>query len=251
MSSIAMPATAASNTLVIFDKDGTLIDFQSMWKTFVETITWKIEKHSNMDLRERLFEMLGYDSQTRQIKSKSRLSDTTLTGVFDAVVSTVKAAGISEGDATELVKGCWTLPDPVRNARPMSDLPTLFNSIRHMGAKIAVITLDERERTEAMLGHLGIDGLVDGVACGDDEVPMKPNPEQVWALCRSLNVSPSQTIVVGDTNSDMVLARQAGCALSVGVMGGSTDTHDLAKDADVLIPSIDNVLQFVVQYAKH
>ena len=54
-------------SLVIFDKDGTLIDFQLMWGSWIESLAWRIEmeagddRDTSISLRELLFESLGYD----------------------------------------------------------------------------------------------------------------------------------------------------------------------------------------------
>lgn len=49
----------------------------------------------------------------------------------------------------------------------------------------------------------------------------KPNGEQLWTICRELNVAPHNTIMVGDTCTDMELGKNAGVGLSVGVLGTS------------------------------
>ena len=67
------PATVSNQgktdpSLVIFDKDGTIIDFQLMWGSWIESLAWRIEMEAGhhrtnpeVSLRELLFECLGYD----------------------------------------------------------------------------------------------------------------------------------------------------------------------------------------------
>jgi phosphoglycolate phosphatase-like HAD superfamily hydrolase len=53
---------------------------------------------------------------------------------------------------------------------------------------------------------------------------------------------------VGDTADDMVLGRTAGCALSVGVLGGASDLAELSAHADFLVPCVTNVIKLLYQY---
>ncbi len=47
--------------LIIFDKDGTLIDFGSMWSGWAVTLAAGLERSTGRSLEGPLFAMLGYD----------------------------------------------------------------------------------------------------------------------------------------------------------------------------------------------
>ena len=47
--------------------------------------------------------------------------------------------------------------------------------------------------------------------------------------------------MVGDTVSDLAMARKAGVALSVGITGGAGSAEELAPHADVLIEDIGEI----------
>lgn len=55
--------------LVVFDKDGTLIDFTIMWSSWAENLAWRLEQKSRCELREVLFDKLGYDYLKRRVHS--------------------------------------------------------------------------------------------------------------------------------------------------------------------------------------
>ena len=76
----------------------------------------------------------------------------------------------------------------------------------------------------------------------------KPAGEQIWTICNQLNVLPQNTIMVGDTSTDMKLGINAGCGLSVGVIGGASSIEDLSEDADVLISDIQKIYKLLFQY---
>ena len=59
--------------------------------------------------------------------------------------------------------------------------------------------------------------------CGGDEVPSKPDPAMLRCLCERLNVSPGETLMVGDADLDVLMAQRAGAhvlAVQSGVWSG-------------------------------
>ena len=51
--------------LVIFDKDGTLIDFGPMWSGWAETLARSLEEATGRPIETPLYAMLGYDPVAR------------------------------------------------------------------------------------------------------------------------------------------------------------------------------------------
>ncbi|ETI53912.1 hypothetical protein F442_03186 [Phytophthora nicotianae P10297] len=236
--------------LVVFDKDGTLIDFTLMWGGWVESQAWKVEMTTGLPVREKLFAAMGYDWISRSIKSKGALCCTPMGELYKLAVRVLVAEGMNQSQADEVITKCWSMPDPVLTSRPLANIPALFRTIKKMDMKIAVCTTDDRQPTIDTLEHLGVSDMVDALACGDDGLPAKPAGEQIWTICQQLNVEPHNTIMVGDTSTDMLLGKNAGCGLSIGVLGGASSLDDLAEDADVLVPSIDRVIKVLFQYGQ-
>ena len=57
-------------------------------------------------------------------------------------------------------------------------------------------------------------------------------------------------MVIGDTVSDLKMARAAGAGLCVGVLSGVSNARDLAQYADVLIESIDELHVYIQELAS-
>ncbi|OWZ10982.1 hypothetical protein PHMEG_00016062 [Phytophthora megakarya] len=248
--SVATRGSRCSPGLVVFDKDGTLIDFTLMWGGWVESQAWKVEMTTGLPVREKLFAAMGYDWISRSIKSKGALCCTPMGELYKLAVRVLVAEGMRQSKADEVIQQCWSMPDPVLTSRPLANIPALFRTIKKMDMKIAVCTTDDRQPTINTLKHLGVSDMVDALACGDDGLPAKPAGEQIWTICQQLNVEPHNSIMVGDTSTDMLLGKNAGCGLSIGVLGGASSLDDLAEDADVLVPSIDRVIKVLFQYGQ-
>lgn len=256
------PAVKMAPGLVIFDKDGTLIDFNLMWATWVEGFAWKLENVAreeaeaakmpkSMNVREQLFHYMGYDYLKRRVVSKGALCCTPMgeLRLFGERVL-MEEHGFHSEEAKRIVSRIWEMPDPKALARPLGDLPKLFTTLRDHGMKIAVCTTDNHRATVETLEHLEIMHMVDVVVGGDDPLPPKPSPDQIYHICSKVGVLPQNTIMVGDTNTDAKMGAAAGVGLSVGILDGASSLTDLAEHSDVLIPTLDRLAKIVFQFGR-
>lgn len=72
----------------------------------------------------------------------------------------------------------------------------------------AIITNKDRQFTEQLLTKLNLDKHFNVVVCGDDG-EKKPSPEPLLNACQQLNLAPSQVLMVGDSKSDILAAKNA------------------------------------------
>jgi phosphoglycolate phosphatase-like HAD superfamily hydrolase len=244
--------------LIIFDKDGTLIDFNTMWISWVVELARRLEaaklsigheelrnipsQHKQFSFTDNLFRTMGVDVAAGRVLPGSHLALDPMAELRALTVQFLQDAGLAPEQAEQAVAGAWFIPDPVALARPLADLPALFGALRARGLRIAVATTDDRAPTLATLTALGVAPLVDALACGDDGRPIKPAPDAILALCRKLGIAPAQAAMVGDTAADLRMGRAAGVGLTVGVLSGVGSAELLAPLADVLLPSVADLL---------
>lgn len=224
--------------LAIFDKDGTLIDFHLMWSGWVRALARGLGTAHGTSLDDIVYPMMGLDPMSGRVYPHGALAATPMSRLRAALVATLVEHGLESGEAARVVGAAWHSPDPVEVARPIADLPGLFTALREAGTRIAIATSDDRTPTERTLAHLGVADLVEAVVCADDGRPVKPSPDAVHWICRTLGVPESRTAVIGDAPADLRMGRSAGVALVVGVLTGVGDTIALAPLADLIVPSI-------------
>lgn len=234
--------------LIIFDKDGTLIDFQSTWSPWVTALATSLEMGCDFDVSKRLYEVMGYCEKTDTLSDSSLLAYASMDKIKEEIKIMLLEGGIEKEEVDNLLRKSWSECHVNNTSRPTptTNLVRLFNWIRNADIKIAVCTSDSRASTESALRKLQVRKFVDAVVCSDDEnMEAKPSPCGVLKICADLGIQPSETVVVGDTTADMLMAKSAEVGLIVGVLTGIGTEKELSKYADVII---DNVQTFTTLF---
>ena len=98
--------------------------------------------------------------------------------------------------------------------------------------KRGLVTNTPKDCTKEVLKKFGLERYFDVVVTGDDVSRGKPDPEIIFKACNHLEVDPKETIMVGDTDSDVKAAKLAGCSvIGIGTEGDITlkDLSELLK----------------------
>jgi phosphoglycolate phosphatase len=231
-----------SGGLVIFDKDGTLIDFDAMWGGWIAELGRRLELASGVAVAAGLFHTVGFDAATGHVNPSGPLAIASMAELRDLAQLVLRAAGLPSTKAEQAAAEAWYIPDPVALARPLADLPALLGALRARGMRIAIATTDDRAPTQATVEALGIAALVDALVCADDGLPLKPAPDAILALCHACGVAPAQTMMVGDTSADLRMGRAAGVGMTIGVLSGVGTAALLTPLADLVLPSVAGLL---------
>lgn len=231
---------------IIFDKDGTLIDFDAMWGNWTLQLADRLQASTGLDLRQALSACYGYDLTRRKILPDGKITCMPMWRLRELMAEVVISAGMPEPDAFCAVAKAWHVPDPVTLAKPFTDIRKLFLNIHKLGIQIAIATTDDRDPTEAMLEAFGVRVLVTTIVCADDGIPAKPAPDMVMAICQRMKIDPCKVMVVGDTVADLQMARSAGAGYAIGVLSGVGSLANLTPLANILIDTIDTLQESFV-----
>ena len=231
---------------IIFDKDGTLIDFDAMWGGWVVYLAEQLQAISGLDVRESLCLAMGYDDKSRKVLATGKLASRPMSQLYQLTVDVIHSLGLNTSEAECIVEKAWCIPDPVMLANPLTDTRALFSSLYDHGIQIAIATADDRAPTQAMIEAFDIEEFISTIVCADDGIPSKPAPDMVLTICDRLKLDPKNVMVIGDTASDLKMARAAGAGLAVGVLSGVSSTRDLIPHAHVLIDSIDELHDYIL-----
>jgi phosphoglycolate phosphatase len=233
--------------LVVFDKDGTLIDFEYAWGrqivAGVERLLTAVG--GSKTLRQDLYRSLGYDAQIGRTHGTGPLATAPMEKVYTVAATVLYQHGFIWDEAEAYVRDYFQAAMasiPLRElVRPVANVKALLAELQGANVRVAVVTSDDRLPTQEVMALLGIEGLLDFLACGDDPIPIKPAPDAVLQACAHLDIEPARTLVVGDTVTDMLMAEQAGVGCRVAVLTGVGSRDLLAKYANVVLNSVAQI----------
>jgi phosphoglycolate phosphatase len=236
---------------IIFDKDGTLIDFDAMWGGWVIYLAEQLYLASGLNVREALCLAMGYDDENKKVLAHGKLACTPMSLLYELTVEVMQSLGLNLEDATQAVEMGWYIPDPVILAKQFTDTRALFSQLHEKRIKIGIATTDDRAPTQAMIEAFDIEEYISTMVCADDGIKAKPAPDMVLTICERMKIDPSKVMVVGDTTADLKMARSAGAGLVVGVLSGVSNARDLVEHADVLIESVDELHVYAKEVAEN
>jgi len=122
-----------------------------------------------------------------------------------------------------------------RAAQPFPGVIEGLDAFKAMGLPLGVITNKARAFTLPLLERTGLAPYLSVAVAGDQLPKPKPDPMPlVWA-CGRLDVSPADTLMIGDSVHDFHAGRAAGCTVFLVPYGYNEgqDVRGLAADAIV------------------
>ena len=87
----------------------------------------------------------------------------------------------------------------------------VLRELKRRKYKIGLITNSTRATSRAIMNLLKLNKYFDAIIAMEDVKRRKPAPDMILKACKKLNAKPRNTILIGDTNNDIVAGRRAGC----------------------------------------
>lgn len=224
---------------VLFDKDGTLLEFNKTWGPAAHAVIARLSEGDEAK-RRALTDLVGFvpgsmdlDPQSLLVSAGTDVYGRDWARVLGRPATPEFFADIDAHFAEAVLK---TLA-PIAQAGPA--LARLHQRAMPMGLATNDAEFNARQQMDA----LGFSRFMPFIAGYDSGHGGKPEPGMVLAFARSHGFRPDEIVLVGDTLHDMHAAKNAG-ARSIAVLTG---VHGLAArdmimpHADIVIPTLDEL----------
>lgn len=211
---------------IIFDLDGTLLDT-------LPDIQWALntalaEFGQPVHNREAVRRMVGHGlaELVRQATGADRTTDPGIQALAGQVTARLRAIYREQ---------------PWRETLPYPGIPELLARLKDRGLPLGLLTNKAQPVADLVAGHF-FPGIFQVVRGESPELPRKPDPAALHQLLDRLEPRPApgqpdcrsddrasrleRTVLVGDSDVDLLTARQAGCA-SIGVLWGFRSRAEL------------------------
>lgn len=215
---------------IIFDKDGTLFDFNATWGAWARTMLEAETAHAPA-LFAPLADALGYDTVANRFRPESVVIASTA-GETAEVIRTILPDVPKDVLLGRMNAAAKQVPQV--EAVP---LVAYFDGLRALGLRLGIATNDAESPARTHLARAGVAAHFDFIAGYDSGHGGKPAPGQLLAFCDRTELPPEACLMVGDSTHDLHAGRAAGMR-TVGVLTGPAPADELQPFADVILPDI-------------
>jgi phosphoglycolate phosphatase len=254
--SIKCTITEASphETLLVFDKDGVLLDINATWLPVVIAMGQYLEdKCGGATKRDDLLAAVGVNitpgtdegiitensifaaSTFAHMQDIWRKIEPKLAAVFDDIEN-------YHADITAI-----RLTVPQGHTVPKGAVRDSLNQLKGMGFRLAVATNDNTSSAMVNLGDLGVEQLFDIIICADSGFGRKPEGGGLREACRATSISPARAIMVGDTATDFLAAEDAGFKGFITITNSAPQKPDFIPRSDLVVPTLDELPRKLIE----
>lgn len=222
---------------ILFDKDGTLLQFTEGW---VDSIVGFLEDKILDDNKKReAFREIG-------IREDGGVEENSILSSETAMDLAIIFSKYLDEDLDEIYR---ELDDHLLNylkknnkfIRETCDLRKLFEALRDRKILIGIFTSDNYRQAKYSMDYLGLDSFIDFYAAADI-YKKKPNKESLEVFKKKYSLGDQEIIIVGDSRVDMVFGEDT---VKVGVLCGTGSREMLAKYTDNIVDDPSQVLKFL------
>lgn len=238
---LAMLKRTQKYKAVIFDKDGTLLDFEALWLSISEAALTEILEKLGKSPTLLADILAAYGVEDGIARIDGILCYGTYDDMSEAAYRILAQDGISlsREEFHGLLVEVYHRHMASGNILPICPaLPETLLAFRRAGHRLFVVTSDDENGAEKCLVALGIRGLFEKVYAHTEGRPHKPSAELFRLICEENGLSPDEIVMVGDSLVDIQFGKNGG-ATAVGV-GKSPVNRALleAAGADFVLPDV-------------
>jgi pyrophosphatase PpaX len=205
---------------ILFDLDGTLVDTNDL---IITSFSHTLEHYfPGQYTREKIIEFIG-----------------------PPLIDTFKS--IDENRTEELINH-YRDHNLKHHDRLIKEYETVYETVERLdkeGYKLAVVTTKMRHTTTMGLAITGLDRFFDTVITINDVDKVKPDPEPLMKAMAALGSNPEQTIMVGDSQYDILGGKNAGTKTAGVCWSIKGEEYLRSLNPDYMLETMSDLLSIV------
>lgn len=218
---------------VLFDKDGTLVDFDKTWAQTNRKAAM-LAANGDPGLADRLLIECGMDPATGVTRADSMFAAANAREIAAHMIS--HGSPFAPEELGRILDQAFV--EGAETPWPICDLEQLMLALAELRLPVGIASSDGEASIRRTVDVLGLSSHVSFIAGYDSGHGPKPEPGMVHGFATHLGIRPDQIAMVGDNRHDLEMARAAGAGAAVGVLSGTGTRQSLSELADILIASV-------------
>lgn len=231
---------------ILFDKDGTLVDFNATWLSIADFMAMDAAEGDRWKA-DRLLAAAGFDFVNKRFRPDSIFASGTNMDVvelwFPRLSDEDQMLAVARFNEITSVQGSSM-------AVALPGIVAALTALHKRSYRLGVATNDSTAGAEKTMVTLGVAQLFDAAYGYDAVANPKPAPDTILAFCDLTGLRPAEIAMVGDNRHDLEMARAGGCGLAVGVLSGTGTRESLSSIADVVLDSVADLPDFLSARVK-
>jgi len=215
--------------LIIFDKDGTLIDIHHYWSSMIKIRASEIVNRwfstINVLQHERnLIELMGVDLNTNRLKPEGPVGVKPRHHIVSLVAGYIcqHAQPVKESNVEQLFQFVDKLTE--QNLLPLLRLlpgaRSLLFELNRLNIPMVIASTDITSRVVKAMQTLELDTLFAYILGGDLVKNTKPSPDLAELAIKRTGVNHRKVAVIGDHPVDILMGESAGVGVNIGTLNG-------------------------------
>ncbi len=242
MSDLILPYSKIDNVkMVIFDKDGTLIDIHHYWCSMIELRSEIIVNSLNMKNKQvvynELLDNMGIDLELKRIKPEGPVGIKSRDFIVDVVFNIIQKYDKSYEK--------WMVIDFFKQAddysktkfdRIVKVLPgvkRVLKDLKTANIKIAIATTDLTQRAVLAMKTIRLESYFDEIVGADLVKNPKPNHDLIEFILRKSKLLKDDVVIIGDSMADLKMSENAECEF-IGVKSGLYTKKFIDKSKNII-----------------
>ncbi len=226
---------------IIFDKDGTLEDSNNFLREL------SIRRARLLDAQipgigEPL--LMAFGLQNNQLDPTGLMAVGSRQENLIAAAAYIAETGRSWFSALEMAENAFREVDQyLKKDRTTSPLFAgsldVLKTLSEAGLKLGILSAAPTYDVEHFVQEHNLSDYIQSTMGGDKGLT-KPDPPLFIKACQTLMTSPHKTVMVGDSQGDIIMAKEAGVAGTIGICWANNTAPHLTQ-ADIIITQIEEI----------
>ena len=205
---------------ICFDLDGTLVkSHKTIYKTTLKALNDLKISTANLD-KNLFYERIGHHFEDIFSDLNVPVND------FETFINVYKNQYFDFIDESTLYEG----------------IEETFKKLKSRNIMTSLLTTKGQEQAEKIINYFKLEKYFNLVTGRRNGIAHKPSAEPLLLICNELNITPEETLMVGDTELDIACGKNAGSKTCAVTYGYRTKKALEKQEPDLIIDSITDLI---------